>query len=87
MATTAFLRSVARTSRVAGGPSKLARRGFASTLAKGAQTSERAETPRTAHDYHTVEDLQGLHASDILPEPGTEKDAKMRHFTGVFSFG
>ncbi|KAJ3550906.1 hypothetical protein NMY22_g137 [Coprinellus aureogranulatus] len=80
MATTAFLRSVARTPRAAG----LGRRGFASTLAKGTQAHEPTHTSRTAHDYHTVEDLQGLHASQILPEPGSQKDAKMRHFTVNF---
>ncbi|KAJ3544607.1 hypothetical protein NMY22_g2723 [Coprinellus aureogranulatus] len=80
MATTAFLRSVARTPRAAG----FGRRGFASTLAKGTQAHEPTHTSRTAHDYHTVEDLQGLHASQILPEPGSQKDAKMRHFTVNF---
>ena len=35
-------------------------------------------------DTHTVEDLQGMHAADILAETGTRKDAQMRHFTGKF---
>lgn len=32
---------------------------------------------------HTVEDLHGMSAVDILSETGTRKDTAMRHFTGV----
>ncbi|TFY68601.1 hypothetical protein EVJ58_g919 [Rhodofomes roseus] len=39
---------------------------------------------RTVFDTHTVEDLQGLPAADILAETGTRKDAQMRHFTVNF---
>lgn len=32
---------------------------------------------------HTVEDLHGMPAVDVLSETGTRKDTSMRHFTGV----
>lgn len=34
---------------------------------------------------HTVEDLHGMSAAEILTETGTRADAKLRHFTGKFS--
>ena len=34
-------------------------------------------------DLHTVEDLHGIHASEILAETGTRKHSQMRHFTGM----
>lgn len=34
---------------------------------------------------HTVEDLHGMSAAEILTETGTRADAKFRHFTGGFS--
>ena len=82
---TAFMRSLARTSTAKASTSLVATastrsRGFSSTV------SAKAQAEKTPHDYHTVEDLQGLHAAQILPTPGSEKDAKMRHFTGVFLF-
>lgn len=86
---TAFLRSLARTSTAKASTSVAAtagastRRGFSSTLAGKAQQAQASTGEKTPHDYHTVEDLQGLHAAQILPTPGSEKDAKMRHFTGV----
>jgi len=53
-------------------------------LANSAQPQETAQTTGTKNvfDYHTVEDLQGMHASQILAETGSRADAKMRHFTG-----
>lgn len=39
--------------------------------------------PRNLLDVHTVEDLQGMSAADLLAESGTRKDAQMRHFTGT----
>jgi NADH dehydrogenase (ubiquinone) Fe-S protein 2 len=33
---------------------------------------------------HTVEDLHGMSAVDILAETGTSKDTAMRHFTGGY---
>jgi hypothetical protein len=35
-------------------------------------------------DYHTVEDLHGMDAADILADPISRPDSKMRHFTGEF---
>jgi NADH dehydrogenase (ubiquinone) Fe-S protein 2 len=41
---------------------------------------------QNAFDTHTVEDLHGMTAAEILAETGTRKDSKMRHFTGMFLF-
>jgi len=35
---------------------------------------------KTGFDYHTVGDLHGMTAAEILSGP--EEDSKMRHFTG-----
>lgn len=66
---------------------KIFKRSLASTSAlrqlspaqKGAQTTG----AKNIFDTHTVEDLQGMHASDILAETGSRKEAKIRHFTGT----
>ncbi|KIN93269.1 hypothetical protein M404DRAFT_528874 [Pisolithus tinctorius Marx 270] len=44
-----------------------------------AQTSK-----NNVFDTHTVEDLHGLSASEILAETGTRADTKLRHFTVNF---
>lgn len=44
----------------------------------------RSTGAKNVFDTHTVEDLHGMHASEILAETGTRKDAQMRHFTGMF---
>ena len=44
--------------------------------------SPQTASGRNVLDTHTVEDLHGMTASDILLETGTRKDAQMRHFTG-----
>ena len=43
-----------------------------------------APSGRSVFDTHTVEELQGMSARDILHETGSRKDSQMRHFTGVF---
>lgn len=40
---------------------------------------------RNVFDTHTVEDLHGMSASDILAESGTRADSKLRHFTGTYA--
>lgn len=50
----------------------------ASDPSAGAQT----RGAKSVFDTHTVEDLQGMRAMDILAETGTRRDAQMRHFTG-----
>lgn len=40
---------------------------------------------KTGFDYHTVEDLHGMSAAEILSGP--KEDPKMRHFTGMLLFG
>ena len=39
---------------------------------------------RNPFETHTVEDLHGMSATEILAETGTRADAKLRHFTGAF---
>ena len=41
------------------------------------------EGAKNVFDYHTVEDLHGMHATEILAETGARSDSTMRHFTGV----
>ncbi|KAF5361258.1 hypothetical protein D9758_010303 [Tetrapyrgos nigripes] len=48
------------------------------------QDTAQTRGAKNVFDYHTVEDLQGMHASQILAETGTRADAKMRHFTGMW---
>ncbi len=38
---------------------------------------------KNVFDTHTVEDLHGMHASEILAETGSRPEAQLRHFTGV----
>lgn len=47
------------------------------------RTGTQSRGARGVFDTHTVEDLHGMHASEILVETGTRKDAQMRHFTGT----
>ncbi|KAJ3861617.1 Ndufs2, NADH:ubiquinone oxidoreductase 49 kd subunit [Lentinula novae-zelandiae] len=86
-----LLRSVAR-STVAKLPtnSNILRRSLTSSpvtrLAEPVSAADSAHTQgaKNVFEYHTVEDLQGMHASEILAETGTRADAKMRHFTVNF---
>jgi NADH dehydrogenase (ubiquinone) Fe-S protein 2 len=47
------------------------------------QQSVPSEGAKNVFDTHTVEDLHGMSAAEILAETGTRADAKMRHFTGT----
>jgi NADH dehydrogenase (ubiquinone) Fe-S protein 2 len=38
-------------------------------------------------DTHTVEDLQGMSAQDVLAEHGGRPEKQMRHFTGALVIG
>jgi hypothetical protein len=76
-----FVRSLARSSR-ASLSSRLLQRGFATSRAQ--RLEQRTQDTKTSFDYHVVEDLQGMSAQEILAEPGTREDAKMRHFTGMY---
>lgn len=78
-----MLRSLQRTA-----PAVLRRRLFASTATSRAEPQPGADTAQTQgakniFNTHTVEDLHGMHATEILAETGTRADAKMRHFTGT----
>ena len=48
-----------------------------------AQQAAQTTGAKNVFETHTVEDLQGMHASDILAETGSRKEAKIRHFTGA----
>ncbi|KAF8555094.1 Ndufs2, NADH:ubiquinone oxidoreductase 49 kd subunit [Imleria badia] len=41
------------------------------------------DTAKNPLDTHTVEDLHGMSAAEILAETGTRADTKLRHFTGA----
>ncbi|EDR05498.1 uncharacterized protein LACBIDRAFT_303351 [Laccaria bicolor S238N-H82] len=80
-----LLRSLARTTTRTTPASRLLRRNICATpVARRAAEPSLEEGAKTAFDYHTVEDLQHLDASEILPTPGSKEDAKMRHFTVNF---
>ncbi|KAF9067182.1 putative NADH dehydrogenase 49K chain [Rhodocollybia butyracea] len=89
MASPMLLRSIARSTATKLPPSSttLLRRYLTSTptarLAEQVPASDSTHTQgaKNVFEYHTVEDLQGMHASEILAETGTRADAKMRHFT------
>ena len=67
--------------------SRIFQRSLSSTSAvrQLSQAQQAAQTTgaKNVFDTHTVEDLQGMHASDILAETGSRKEAKIRHFTGI----
>jgi NADH dehydrogenase (ubiquinone) Fe-S protein 2 len=50
----------------------------ASSAQQGAQTTG----AKNVFDKHTVEDLQGIHATEILAETGLRSENQLRHFTG-----
>ena len=68
-------------------PPRILQRCLSSTSAvrQLSQAQQGAQTTgaKNIFDTHTVEDLQGMHASDILAETGSRKEAKIRHFTGT----
>lgn len=64
-------------------PSFAARRTLSSTAQAQAEPVT-SQSGKPVHETHTVEDLHGMSASDILAETGTRRDAQMRHFTGEF---
>ncbi|KAG1879618.1 Ndufs2, NADH:ubiquinone oxidoreductase 49 kd subunit [Suillus tomentosus] len=59
---------------------------FSSSVARRQPEVVQPDTNGTNNLYqtHTVEDLQGMSAADILKETGTRADAKFRHFTVNF---
>jgi len=77
MATT-LLRSLARSTRTATTSRLLARNISTSTVRQADAPEELRQ--KTGFDYHTVEDLHGMTAHEILQGP--TDDSKMRHFTG-----
>ncbi|KAG1747706.1 Ndufs2, NADH:ubiquinone oxidoreductase 49 kd subunit [Suillus lakei] len=61
-------------------------RSFSSSVARRQPEVVQPGTNGTNNLYetHTVEDLHGMNAADILKETGTRADAKFRHFTVNF---
>ncbi|KAH7923796.1 NADH-ubiquinone oxidoreductase [Leucogyrophana mollusca] len=53
------------------------------TLNVQVEDSARTTGARNVFESHTVEDLHGMSAAEILTETGTRADAKLRHFTGA----
>jgi len=77
----ALLRSAVRTTRTSN-VLRLSSRGISSTPARWSETvTDRTDPKKTGFDYHTVEDLHGMTAHEILSGP--KEDPKMRHFTGM----
>jgi NADH dehydrogenase (ubiquinone) Fe-S protein 2 len=72
----ALLRSLGRATRT--GVTALSRQLATSSILR--QADPVVDTKKTGFDYHTVEDLHGMTATEILTGP--TDDAKMRHFTG-----
>ena len=61
-----------------------ARRHLSRSAALQAEAATAATTRggKSVFDTHTVEDLHGMHASEILAETGSREEAQLRHFTG-----
>ena len=84
MASAALLRSAVRTTRTSN-VLRLSSRGISATPSRWNETvADRADAKKTGFDYHTVEDLHGMTAHEILSGP--KEDPKMRHFTGMYFF-
>lgn len=74
-----LLRSLARTST----KSRLLHRTLSTTpTLRQAEALPTEAKAKNVFDYHTVEDLHGMAAADILADPVSRPDSKMRHFTG-----
>ncbi|KAH8094615.1 NADH-ubiquinone oxidoreductase [Cristinia sonorae] len=99
MASTLFRRQLARSSAARCFPttttttsssSLLASRHISNSASVKAESASdpsagaRSTGAKNVFDTHTVEDLHGMHASEILAETGSRKDASMRHFTVNF---
>jgi NADH dehydrogenase (ubiquinone) Fe-S protein 2 len=78
-----LLRSLTRSARTSTASRQLRRNIASSTFLF--QAAPEAQT-RSVFDYHTVEDLHGMSAADILAEPETRTESKMRHFTGELDY-
>ena len=76
-----LLRSLARSTSA---PSRLICRNLSATTRRQAEPT--IDPQKNVFDYHTVEDLQGVSTAELLQEAGTEKERKMRHFTGGWSW-
>jgi len=75
-----FVRSLTRSTRTSTSLRSSQHSFFTSNVRKFEQ---KIQHDKSSFDYHTVEDLQGMTAQEILAESGTRQDEKMRHFTGM----
>ncbi|KAF8890095.1 nife hydrogenase-like protein [Infundibulicybe gibba] len=78
-----LLRSIARPARTTNAFGLLRRNISATTVAAQAEATETSASPKNVFDYHTVEDLHGMSAAEILADPTSRADSKMRHFTAA----
>ena len=97
MASTLFRRQLARAPRLSSiSPSQLgssssllsaARRHLSRSAAAQADVTDAATTRsgKNVFDTHTVEDLHGMHATEILAETASRPEAQLRHFTGAYN--
>jgi len=81
----ALLRSAVRTTTTRRTPNllHLSTRNLSGSCARRQEQQQTVDRKKTGFDYHTVEDLHGMSAAEILSGP--EEDSKMRHFTGMSS--
>lgn len=77
-----LLRSLARSTSTPA--SRHLCRNLSTTIRRQAEPT--VDSQKNAFDYHTVEDLQGMSVAEVLQEAGTEKERRMRHFTGGCSW-
>ena len=65
--------------------SRLLRRNVsASTSLRQNEQAPASAAAKNVFDYHTVEDIQHMSATELLTDPESRKGSQMRHFTGVF---
>ena len=77
----ALLRSSARIARTTKTSRLSARSLSVTSRTQNEPNIDRTDGKKSGFDYHTVEDLHGMTAHEILSGP--KEDPKMRHFTGV----
>ena len=65
-------------------PKRTVFRSFSTSPARWKPEVQPTNGARNPFETHTVEDLHGMSAAEILAETGTRADAKLRHFTGMF---
>lgn len=65
-------------------PKRTTFRTFSTSPARWKPEVQSTNGAKNPLETHTVEDLHGMSAAEILAETGTRADTKLRHFTGAF---